>query len=88
MENKFIKIFQSIFTALKKFVGLWWLRWGCGGSAWGCGGSVRGCGGSVVERQATNPVVPGSNPGQSLQYQKTFLGTVKWQVKMRGGDKH
>ena len=29
-----------------------------------------GCGGSVVERQATNPVVPGSNPGQSLQYQK------------------
>ena len=29
-----------------------------------------GCGGSVVERQATNPVVPSSNPGQSLQYQK------------------
>ena len=29
-----------------------------------------GCGGSVVERQATYPVVPGSNPGQSLQYQK------------------
>ena len=29
-----------------------------------------GCGGSVVERQAANPVVPGSNPGQSLQYQK------------------
>ena len=28
------------------------------------------CGGSVVERQATNPVVPSSNPGQSLQYQK------------------
>ena len=37
----------------------------CGGGV--CGG---GCGGSVVERQATNPVVPGSNPGQSLQYQK------------------
>ena len=30
----------------------------------------RGCGGSVVERQATNPVVPSSNPGQSLQYHK------------------
>ena len=28
----------------------------------GCGGSC-GCGGSVVERQATNPVVLGSNPG-------------------------
>ena len=56
--------------------GLWWLSVGCGGSVWvvvaqgglwwlsvGCGGSVVGCGGSVVERQATNPEVPGSNPG-------------------------
>ena len=48
----------------------------------GCGGSVWGCGGSVVERQAANPLVPGSNPRQSLQYQKNFLGTVKWQVKI------
>ena len=30
----------------------------------------RGCSGSVVERQVTNPVVPGSIPGLSLQYQK------------------
>ena len=42
----------------------------------GCSGSV-GCGGSVVERQATNPVVPSSNPGQSLQYQKKFPGYCK-----------
>ena len=34
------------------------------------GAKLWGCGGSMVERQAKNPVVPGSNPGQSLQYQK------------------
>ena len=43
--------------------GLWWL-------------SLGGCGGSVKKRQATNPVVLGSNPGQSLQYQK-FPGYCK-----------
>ena len=46
-------------------------QWGCGGSAglWWLRGVVVaqwGCVGSVVEHQATNPVVLGSNPGQSL----------------------
>ena len=40
-----------------------------------------GCGGLVVERQATNPVVPSSNPGQSYST-KNFLGIVKWLVKI------
>ena len=44
----------------------------CTGAGWGYFWDwlSGGCGGSVVEYQATNPVAPGSNPGQSLQFQK------------------
>ena len=44
------------------------------------------CGGSVVEHQAANPVVPGSNPRQSRQYQKNSWVLLSGRLKLSSGN--